>query len=261
MEGSVNSERFIHDKSIAKAAGEHAKAEYPNESVGVIIEGSDGDCGLVYLPLENTSDDPTNEFTLGARPRCPIHGLIHSHTMGTSTAPSRTDMMSQQAMGIPWGILHADGKIFSPLLWIGDQLPVAPLIGRDFISGHHDCWALVRDVYRTQFGIVLENYPRNEDWYMEEGSEDLMGYENIIAAGFIVVDKQDTRQGDVLLGRVGRAGVSNHCGIVTGNELVLHQLANARSRREPRTPWMKFIYHVARHKSLTDSIPSITFNR
>lgn len=239
---------------IERAAREHAMDEYPQEAVGAVVEGAHG---RVYMPLQNVSDDPTHKFEIGARPLLPMLAIIHSHTMDQSVAPSRVDMESQQATHIPWGIIRCDGLNTSPISWFGDQVPVAPLLGRQFVSGHHDCWGLVRDVYRTQFGIVLPNFPRDENWYKDAAPHgkalDLFSVEHIIGMGATVIAQSEAREGDVVLGKIGRTGVVNHCGLLLGNGLVLHQLEGRLSRREPVGPWMRYIRYVVRHNKFMDS--------
>ena len=260
MDTFVKPERYINDVKIAKAAGQHAMSEYPNESVGAVVEGVDG---LEYLPLENVADDPTNAFKIGPNHDIPMWAIIHSHTMAKTTHPSLSDMHSQQASAIPYGILHSDGKIFSPVQWFGDELPIQPLIGREFVNGYHDCWTIVRDVHR-QFGIVLENPPRNDNWYHDDPDFNILKMENFDPIGFVLIKKSEAREGDVVLGKAGRSSVLNHCGVLAANGLVIHQLGDGPSRRENMTPWWRHIAFVGRHKHFITNpeiIPKIEFNR
>ncbi len=245
-------DRYITNPEIGQAAKDHALAVYPEESVGAIVSGFNG-ADVSYYPLVNVSETPERAFEIGERPRTPMHAIIHSHTLDPSIAPSRVDMASQQAMGIPWGIVGCNGDTATGIHWFGDEVPIAPLLGRQFVSGFHDCWSLVRDVYRSQFGIVLQNIPRDEDWYKSDPPSDLLSYERIIETGFVPIDYRDAREGDVILGKVGRAGVVNHCGLLIGNGLVLHQLEGRNSRKEPVGPWMRFVRFVVRHKSFVDN--------
>ena len=252
MEIFVKPDRYIAQPEIRQAAIEHALVEYPSEAVGAVVSGVD-EADVSYLPLVNVSETPERAFEIAEKPLAPMHAIIHSHTLDPSIAPSRVDMASQQAMGIPWGIIGCNGVTGTDIHWFGDELPVAPLLGRQFVSGHHDCWALVRDVYRTQFGIVLQNIPRDEDWYKVDPPMDLLSYERIIETGFVPIDYQDSREGDVVLGKVGRVGVVNHCGLLFRNGQVLHQLEGRNSRKEAVGPWMRFVRFVVRHKSFADN--------
>lgn len=250
------SEIYIPGGAIEKAAQKQASEEYPAECVGAVVEG---ESGLEYVRLTNTSSSPQVSFTIDERPDSPMLALIHSHTMDASVAPSKVDMASQQAMAIPWGIIGNRDNSPKPISWFGDQVPVEPLLGRQFLSGHRDCWGLVRDVYRTQFGITLRNIPRDENWYKHEPphgeAENLLGPESISETGFHLVPYTEMRAGDVLLGKIGRSGVVNHCGLLTGDHLILHHLEDRLSRRDPVSPWRRYIQFVARHNDFKISVP------
>lgn len=248
-----HTDMFEENSQIEKDARAHAMAEYPNESVGCVVETGGK---LQFLPLVNSSDNPKVSFKIQERPRCPMLAIIHSHTMDTSVAPSKVDMASQQASATPWGIIHCDGINTSKISWFGDQVPVEPLVGRSFLSGQRDCWGLVRDVYRTQFGITLRNIPRDENWYKHEPphmeAEDLLGPESITETGFQIIPRNNMRAGDVVLGRIGRTGVVNHCGLVLEDQRILHHLEDRLSRTEPIGPWIRHVLFVTRHNSFMD---------
>jgi len=237
--------------AIRRAAQEWAISCFPNEAGGFVYDGS-------FHPVENIAEEPLCRYRPAMKPDHPVDGFIHSHTQDPSTAPSRVDMASQQAAGVPYGIVATDGKVASEIQWFGDQLPVPPLLGRPFVSGVSDCWCLVRDVYRTQFGITLHNVPRDPNWYkaeMPHGSpQDLFSVARIIESGFEIVQLKDAQPGDIVAGRV-MCPVVNHCGLLLENNLLLHQLdGDGRiSRREPIRRWRALISHVARHKSFIDS--------
>lgn len=89
-----------------QAAVDHALAEYPRESCGllVIIEGQE-----TYLPCRNLAQgsdhfilDPMDY--LRADDRGEIVGIVHSHP-DAPALPSEDDIIAQQASGLPWHIV------------------------------------------------------------------------------------------------------------------------------------------------------------
>ncbi len=224
---------------IQRQAQAHALDEFPNEAVGAVCSGR-------YVPLVNTAEDPRRNFQVDDYPD-DVEALIHSHTQSSSPAPSAHDMASQQATGWPWAITACDGSNCTPLEWFGDDAPVAPYLGRSFLSGVRDCWCLIRDIYRQEQNILLPNLPRDEDWF--EHGQDLLSPANILNAGFRQIEYQDMRPGDVCLGMLV-SRVVNHCGLYVGRGLILHHMANRLSCREPVRPWERTIRYFLRHESL-----------
>jgi cell wall-associated NlpC family hydrolase len=240
----------IRDDAIA-----HGLAEFPKEAVGVVIEGS-------YVPLENMHEDPENHFRVPGYPY-EAEALVHTHTQirrhpltgrkFISAAPSRSDMASQASMDIPWGILpmQANGPA-GHIEWFGDSCPIPRLLNRSFLSGSRDCWCLVRDFFRLQWGITLLNVPRDDDWYKQPGDEfDLLGTHWIEQAGFKIIDSSQARPGDVVLGSIVSRR-NNHTGLICSRGRVLHQIEGRSSQLESLLPWQKFINQVVRHPEAGD---------
>lgn len=234
----------------------HCLEQYPKEAVGCVV--GDGE----FLPLDNVAENPEETFRVDKIPRTPMVALLHSHTRDFSTAPSRSDMESQQAMAIPWGIVHCNGERCGSVQWFGDQVEIPTLLGRQFVSGWTDCWCLMRDVYRQQFGITLQNIPRDENWWKREPPHneplDLLGYERVIETGFVPISQSEMRPGDILMGRV-LSEVVNHCALLLPNGLVLHQLdgKGRLSRRDNLNNWSRLIEFTVRHKSFVDDPDSM----
>lgn len=250
---------LTHSPRIAAEAKRHALAEYPKQSVGYVTKVQGG-CspGYTYLPLENASTTPEQGFRVEGLDTIPMHAIVHSRTHEASTSPGLFDMSLQQEQEIPWAILYCNGHVCSDLQWFGDQLPIPPLVGRKFVSGYTDCWCLVRDVYRAQFGILLENVPRDEGWCLGDEPFDHFSPENIERTGFKIISRDDARPGDVLLGSI-KSKVNNHCALLLENGYVLQQFAGKayRSRRESIAQWQRLVAHVGRHKSFVDNPESI----
>lgn len=256
---------FTTNAHVIAKAYQHAREEYPRQSVGYVRQVDDPFASqpYEYVSLVNDSATPEVNFHVTGYLAPQEIAMIHSRTCpdNTSTAPGRQDMQMQQGSRTPWAVFHCNGTQCSNLQWFGDQLPIPPLLGRKFVSGYADCWCLVRDVYRAQFGIVLENVPRDEDWCLGDHPNDFFSPENIERTGFKIISKEEARAGDVLLGRI-KSKVNNHCALLLEDGYVLQQFSGSgyRSRRESIAQWAKLVTHVGRHKSFVDdpdSIPKI----
>jgi proteasome lid subunit RPN8/RPN11 len=225
---------------------QHAIEEAPKESCGLLIDGT-------YVRCENLADDPEHRFmidpekVLDARLSGKLQAIIHSHPNGPDGA-SKIDMEQQAEGEIPWGIVLLPAKAKPELFFWGDTLPQAPYEGRVFRHGVADCYALVRDWYRQERGIILPITPRDPEWWSQgqnviQEHLDMAGY----FEGFYEVPvDQNLEVGDVLLAKVG-AGVINHSGVYLGNGLVLHHLSNRLSRKDVLGPWLRFVVKAMRH--------------
>lgn len=236
----------MFDAQVTAAARQHALREYPNESVGAVYEGR-------YVPLENVAPEPQKSFRLESYPET-SEAIIHSHTQTKSLAPSEDDMRSQQQddPNRPWGILSCNGRTCKGIEWFGDAAPIAPYVGRTFLSGQRDCWCLIRDIYRNELGIdTLPNLPRDDDWFRGHTPQDLLSRGNIEEAGFERISMHEMRPWDIVLGSIG-SKVTNHCGIYLGNNLILHHTEDALSNKVLINPWIKRIRYYLRHIDLNE---------
>lgn len=228
----------------------HVLACNPCEACGLIVDGE-------YFPCENTvkneGGDPRMDFLIGAseylaaEKKGAIQAVIHSHVGQRVKSASKKDMESQQEMKIPWGISFVNMGLCSDPIFFGDEVPIAPLEGREFIHGIYDCWTLARDYLRlNKHGVCLVNTPRSWGWW-DSGKEDLYSIESIKGVFDSVDDIDHARPGDILFGTI-RAKVINHVAVYLGKGLVLHQKFGVRSRREPLGDWVKHILYIGRYK-------------
>lgn len=235
------------EEGILRFAIVHARHVLPEESCGLVAGGE-------YIPCFNTHPDPCNHFRIDPKSYIEaqarygkIDALIHSHTDGTNF-PSKDDQISQASMGIPWGILPIiNGAVQKPV-WFGDQVPDAPLEGREFVAGHHDCYGLVRSWYRQRMGIELPDFPR-DNWWWDKGEN--LFTKHFTEAGFKPIYRIE-KIGDAVVGKI-RAKVPNHCGVYVGHGLILHHLYNRLSRFEPIGPWMKYVTNTFRYVGTKDA--------
>lgn len=123
------------------------------------------------------------------------------------------------------------------------------IVGRKFIYGKQDCYALLRDFYSENFGIILPNYARpNNFWKFNLN----MYMDRYLKNGFDVLHchPSEYRPGDVFLMAI-ESEVANHVGVLVENGQILHHLWNRPAVVEPyRTLLRNTTVGVVRHKDV-----------
>lgn len=249
---------LLSEPSVRRAIQAHAIAAYPHESCGIITrQHASAESGPgCYLPLENVeAENPDRAFNC-VEQLAPhlvaghVVAMVHSHPDGPE-GPSSKDMRQQRAMAVPWGIVMSDGTNASePYFW-GDMLTPPPLEGRPFrhgptgTDGKGDCGALVRDWYRIERGILINDYARDDEWW-RHGQQ--LYLDNYLDAGFVLVDPNRPEIGDLILMAI-RADTANHCAVYIGNHLIMHHLERRLSRVEPGVGWHRHHRGWLRHSS------------
>lgn len=234
-----------HGEAIFKFR-EDAVARFPEEACGFITAGG-------YVPCKNVAVDPKATFEIDpatfirVNHQTPVLAVVHSHPNGLPS-PSSADMKGQASMAIPWGLCSVTEGGANEVIFWGDQCPIQPLIGRQFVSGVWDCYSLVRDYFRLR-GVVFDEFPRDYEWWTEDdGGADLYG-KYWQTQGFRQIDASEVRVGDCFLLKI-RSPVPNHAGVYVGDGLVMHHLQARLSRRDPVNVWAPKIVLWARHSSM-----------
>lgn len=240
-----------------KKAIEHALAEYPRESCGLLVNINGKE---QYLPCNNMATEPRDQFVMDPRDYADaedlgeIIAIVHSHP-DAPNKPSQADKVACEASGLPWHIItvHKDPAT-DKIDFVGDirfepSGFEAPLIGREFHHGVLDCYALVRDYYKREHGIDMENYKREDEWW-NKGQNLYMDLWQ--EAGFVEVSEKDLQVGDMIVMQV-RSPVPNHAGIYLGNGQFMHHLYNNLSRRDVYGGyWRECTSIILRKKELID---------
>lgn len=123
-------------------------------------------------------------------------------------------------------------------------------LGRPFQLGKQDCFELVRNFYRLNYGIEIRNYARPNDW--DSSVLDIIGHAHE-REGFSKVQEwtlTNLRPGDVLCMAIG-SSVANHYAIYVGDGKIVHHLTNSLSSEEELRPfWRRCTVYVLRHKDV-----------
>lgn len=129
------------------------------------------------------------------------------------------------------------------------------LIGRDFLWGVRDCYALVAELYRDSFGIELTDYARPTNWSSDKDSLIRRLYER---DGFEMLTNwapKDLRPGDVLCMAIGESE-PNHLAVYVGDNLIAHHIYGRLSSADLfRDFFRNTTCFVLRHPDVPDLRP------
>jgi cell wall-associated NlpC family hydrolase len=233
---------------IEAAARAHTIEAYPNEAAGMVWEGQ-------YVRLENRSTTPTDDVVLSDADLVAVSDadvFFHSHPDGLP-CPSASDMIYQQQLGIPFVITTWPVPDFFAF---GDGLPKAPLLGRAFRHGVHDCYSLMRDWYLERHGDMgFPDQPRDWEWW--RGKNKNLYMDGFTALGFESISPQEAIEpGDVLLFNM-LFTMPMHGAVVVDRHLLMHhgagQRAYDRTRLSVMVPRLRYERHISfalRHKDI-----------
>jgi proteasome lid subunit RPN8/RPN11 len=230
-----------------------AVAQYPKEACGLVIKSGKGS---LTLACKNVAEDPYENFIIdvgdysAAADQGEVIGVWHTH-IERSAMPSDADRVSCGRTGLPWYIVAVskrDGEFFfsEPEKLMPDGFEM-PYLERPYVSGVFDCFGLVRDFYKREFGIEIRDYPRVE-------ADGTMGYsffaDRYAKEGFDTVIGNDYRRGDVLIMQIG-SHEPNHLGIYVRDGVMMHHSQGRLSREEVYGGmYLKHTVHHLRHRGV-----------
>ena len=212
----------------------HAKDQDPKECCCLLlnIRGKER-----YYPCNNLSMTDHQCFIIDpedyvkADNTGEIVGVVHSHPI-TPPNPSQADKISCEDSNLPWYIVNPKTEQWSYLEPCGYK---PPILGRQWVWGITDCWALVRDWYKEELGITLRDWDRPST--PEEFLKNPMFERCAEATGFKVLSPNEKLQnGDLLFMSILGVGL-NHVAIFIDGD-VLHHLTDRLSCRESYSEWL-----------------------
>lgn len=123
------------------------------------------------------------------------------------------------------------------------------LVGREYVSGKVDCYAIIRDFYKQNFDIDLPNYARPTHFWMADVN---LYMERYYKNGFRVLDVHPSEYqiGDVILISY-MSKFPNHAAVLVENGQILHHFTNRLSNVDNyRGIWRNNTTAILRHKDV-----------
>ena len=218
---------MILREDIKTEALAHAKEEFPKECVGLvaIIKGKQR-----YFKCTNIAETPDEHFVLDGEEYAEVEekgevvACIHSHPK-TNHLPSAADRVACEKSGLHWFVVNPQTELWGECKPSGFELA---FVGREFVHGIVDCYTLIRDFYKKEFDILLNDYNRRDEWW-HKGEN--MYLDNFSKEGFKEIDDSDLQYGDLFIMQL-ESPVPNHGGIYIGDNLVLHHVQGRLSSRD-----------------------------
>ncbi len=246
----------LQDDLKAQIAAQ-AEAAYPNECCGFVIRR--GQHARVF-PVRNMSVNPRTEFhgapedIAAAEDEGELLMAYHSHpNLSPMHGPAdKTDAERNQLPSLVMSWPSGDCEMYFPNGWKAD------LLGRPFVHGVLDCFALVKDRL-AQDGIIIEEFEREDDWWVElkDSNGNLVRphkdyyMDNFTKWGFRKVETLQPL--DCILIQMPNSPVANHCAVYEGDGIMIHHPPGRISVRQPyfvnRGYYSKATRAIVRHES------------
>jgi proteasome lid subunit RPN8/RPN11 len=228
---------------VKSAIAGHARQCFPEEACGLVVNGQ-------VIPCKNAHPSPLTDFAILAQDYARIEkkGIIeaiyHSHPSGPDQFSS-ADIKACKQSNIPWILFNAESGNFLQ----ADPSGNAPYEGRPWVYGVFDCYAILRDFYKREFNVELDDFERGAEMEWER-DEWRMFERNWAHQGFIEIDKPE-KKGDFLLMQIN-APSPNHAGVISedGWSFYHHLIGRQSEKSVYGGYWAKMTTTVLRHRKL-----------
>lgn len=228
---------------------------YPEEACGLVVALENGKS--VAVPCANISTVPKLHFQISpvdyvaTAKLGKVIGVWHTHCE-ISPSPSDADKASCEMLGMPWYILsvfkNEVGEFaFSEMTITAPSGFEMPYLGRPYVSGVFDCYSILLDYYKREYGIRMNDYPRIK----EDGSSGIAYFtEKYEDEGFVRLIGQEPKPGDVFFIQMADRIRPDHLAVYLGDEMILHHNTGRLSKRDLYGGyWVKHTVGHFRHKS------------
>jgi proteasome lid subunit RPN8/RPN11 len=214
-------------KTFEQQIIEHAESVRPNECCGLLVR-NEHDNEMTAIPCENAAPNPDEDFMISSTDYLKafntgrLMAVYHSHVCKEEKF-SQADIASSENILLPFYVYSLVSKKFNIYTPNGYNVP---LENRPFVLGIFDCAGLVRDYYRINLGIIM-GYLCCSMEHVANGHPDMFQY--LADNNFHEVPELQTH--DIILMALN-GGRVNHAAVYLGDEAIIHQLINRRSRRD-----------------------------
>ncbi|HSH05969.1 MAG TPA: hypothetical protein VLL52_25865, partial [Anaerolineae bacterium] len=174
------------------------------ERCGVIVDGE-------VIEFRNQDESPETNFIISARDLVGLHSndftIWHTHTPQGFHELTPADVAIAKFIKRPVLMVRGDGA------WdLYDPLITKPYLGRTWRTYHRNCYSLMQDWYKQEWGVVLPDfYPNTPDEFTTISPS--LFLKNLELYGFRQVAEPE-KVGDVILTNEAHAQ-GWHCSIVT----------------------------------------------
>lgn len=249
------SNELLTDNDLLKVIREAAMERFPKEACGLVVKVGKKS---IAVETENSSENPNAQFLIGADEyaRCAdmgeVIGVWHTHTNGNPN-PSNADYAGCENSGLTWYLqpirqLEDLSFAFDEFICFEPEGREIPYLERPYAFGALDCWSLVRDYYKREFGIQLGDYPRHHEfWKNPETNYFHTEWKN---ENLIDVTGTIPQVGDIFFIQTDKSGNPNHVAVFVGDDMILHHCHGRLSRRDVYGGyWAKHTVRHVRHIS------------
>jgi proteasome lid subunit RPN8/RPN11 len=242
---------FLND-TIKAQIREHARLFPAEEICGLIVfDGKE----LLTVRTANDSPDPKNHFILSpkgylqASLKGDIVAYYHSHVTEHDKF-SDFDKINFRAHKLPAILYLLPSDTF---LESSDKELIPSYIGREFKMGTSDCFTVVKDYFKKELNLTINDYPRDNDWTQKSPELYEKNYEN---EGFRLIKNapitlSDAKLHDVFLFQLVDVPYATHAAVYLNNGFILHHPRNKYSTIEKITDaYLRRATLLVRHEAL-----------
>lgn len=219
-------------------------SQFIGEEIGGLLIQKNGE--VQFFPCTNLSYNKNNSYILSyldylkAEKYGKIIAQVHSQENDGS---SLLDNISAHDFNL-YSIIYC---------WKSDKFYIIKpelkdYLYKDFIIGTNDCFSLMRNYFKQELNIHINNFNREDNWYVI--SPNLIA-DNFSKEGFIEIDDVGKlKTNDIFLFGNNKSELY-HIGIYQGNNLFLHHPRDSKSCIEDlNLHWLNKLMVIIRHKNL-----------